>query len=137
MNVFDRLQSMRSQRKLLFLEVVGGSRADDRNNGNQIVHIVYVDHPFKRTHGGAFDMMNATRFASCDHLPNLRMIPRLESFQVHLDASGRDHPFCVPHDRKAALRQDVHFDQPDCLHLLHVQVRCGIAFGACEDRCKA
>ena len=69
-----------------------------------------------------------------NHFPNLRVLPRLKRVQVHSNTSPRQRVFHVAHHGQPALREHVHFHQPNDFHGIHVVVRGGIAFVGNERR---
>ena len=87
MRIGHRLQALVTARESQLLRLVGRTGADDGDNGNQPVDLAHVRHLVQARHGGRFDMMHRPRAAADDHVPHLRVVPRLQRFQVHRDAA--------------------------------------------------
>ena len=61
-------------------------------------------------------------------------VPRNTPVQVHFDAALAEHRFHVAHGRKSALRENVHLNEADGFHRVHVKVRRGVALVGDEGR---
>ncbi len=128
MRIGHRLQALITPGEGQLLAFVGRAGPDDADDGNEAVDLAHVAHAAEAGHGGRFDMMNRPRAAAGNHLPHLRIAPRLKRLQVHAHAALRQHGLDVAHGRQAALRQNVHLHQTDGFHGIHVKVRRGAAF---------
>src|SRR5205085_9240724 len=91
----------------IFIRSAGANHAHDRDEPINVPHIA---HAAEANHGGAFDMMDAARAAAGDHLPNFRIFPRLQPFQVNSDAPTGKVVFDIPHHGQAALGENIHFN---------------------------
>ena len=120
-----RLQALIAAREGQLLRFVGRAGTDDGDDGDQSVDLPHVRHAVQRRHGGRFDVMHRPRSAAGDHLPHLRILPRLQRCEVHDEAAPGQRVFRIAHHRQAALREDVHLHQADGLHGIHVVMRGG------------
>ena len=82
MGIFDGGESLVSASKLIFLEFVGGARADHGNDSDKTVDIGGATKTIESSHGGALHVVDSACAPVGDHLPDGVIIPRGESFEI-------------------------------------------------------
>ena len=141
MRIDNRLHALITPREGEFLSLVCRTGADDAHNRHQPVNFPHVTHPAKAGHGGAFDMMDGAGVAARNHFPHFGVLPRLDglritvqdvpalpiprhtSIQINFNPPFLEHGFNIAHRRQAALRQNIHLNEANCLDRIHIQMR--------------
>ena len=81
-------------------------------------------------------MMHRPCSSAGNHLPDLRVFPRFQFFEVNFNASLRKAMFDLPHGGQTALGENVHFDQTNGFNGVHVKVGGRVAFVGNERGCQ-
>ena len=121
--VNHRLQPLITTRKPKFLLLVGRTRTDDADNGNQTVYLPHGSLAAKADHRRRFNVMHRPPASPSNHRPHSLILPRLQRSQIHIDPARRQRRPRIPHHRQPALRQNVKLDQTNRFHPVHVKMR--------------
>jgi hypothetical protein len=125
----NRFHPLVSSRERKFFPFVRGSGANHADDGDETIDFVDRAHATKTRHGRTFNVMDGSRPAFCNHLPDAFIAPRLDRlriaeedsssahvisdafFQIDFDASVSKHRFDITHRSQSALSKNVHLHQ--------------------------
>src|SRR6266704_740372 len=77
MRIRHRFHALIPAREREFLAFIRRAGPNDTHDGNQAVNLAHVAHAAQARHRGRFDMMHRPCAATGNHLPHLRVLPRL------------------------------------------------------------
>src|SRR5438093_11498335 len=77
MRVSHRFHALVPAREREFLAFIRRAGPNDTHDGDQAVDLAHVAHAAQARHRRRFDMMHRPCAAAGDHLPDLRVLPRL------------------------------------------------------------
>src|SRR5437016_12889454 len=77
MRIGHRFHALVPPREREFLAFIRRTGPNDTHDGDQAVDLAHVAHAAQAGHRGRFDMMHRPCAATGDHLPHLRVLPRL------------------------------------------------------------
>src|SRR6185369_7445653 len=85
MRIRHRFQALIPAREREFLAFIRRAGPNDTHDGDQAVNLAHVAHAAQARHRGRFDMMHRSCAATGNHLPHLRVLPRLLRIPRPLD----------------------------------------------------
>src|SRR5438093_8712773 len=88
MRVSHRFHALVPAREREFLAFIRRAGPNDTHDGDQAVDLAHVAHAAQARHRRRFDMMHRPCAAAGDHLPDLRVLPRLLPLTPSLSPSG-------------------------------------------------
>src|ERR1041385_6093232 len=77
MRIGHRFHALVPAREREFLAFIRRTGPNDTHDGDQAVDLAHVAHAAQARHCGRFDVMHRPCAATGDHLPHLRVLPRL------------------------------------------------------------
>src|SRR5438034_6351659 len=77
MRIGHRFHALIPAREREFLAFIRRAGPNDTHDGDQAVNLAHVAHAAQARHRGRFDMMHRPCAATGNHLPHLRVLPRL------------------------------------------------------------
>src|SRR4030095_16429534 len=99
MRILWRFHLLITPRELALLILVGRTRANDADDGDQSVNLPHVRHLAEADHRGTFNMMHSAGAAAGDHLPHFWIFPRFEADKVSGDAALFQRFLGITHNR--------------------------------------